>query len=62
MKARKQPKETKYSVRITEGAALKSEHIFTCEFQAQEFYEKIKFALEILQNDWYYVCLVKEEN
>lgn len=39
-----------------------SEHIFKNEFDAIEFYSKVKFVLDLLNDDWSYVLLKKEED
>lgn len=56
MKKSKKQKEVKYIVIIHDGTiGGRSQHIFKDEYAANEFFNKIKFALEVLNDDWYYV-------
>lgn len=63
---KKKSKQVRYLVIITDsssyGTGPRSVHSFRDEYGAKEFFDKIKFALDILNDDWYYVTLEKVES
>lgn len=62
MKKSKKPKEVRYIVTIHDGQiGGRSIHTFRDEYAANEFYNKMKFALDVLNDDWYFVSINKEE-
>ena len=61
MSKKKQPKETVYIVSLGGYNGPQSEHTFKDEHSAIEFYSKVKFVIDLLNDDWSYVLLRKEE-
>lgn len=62
MKKSKKPKEVKYIVTIHDGTpGGRSTHVFREEYAANEFFNKMKFAIDILNDDWYFVSMDTEE-
>lgn len=58
MKTKKQPKQIRYIVVVRDhDVGPRSVHNFRDEYSARELYEKLKFALEIIKDDWYYVTM-----
>lgn len=65
----KKTKKTKkiYVVEIFNGSGKCSEHAFSCAHRAWEFYSKIKFALDIIDDEYIWLSLpvekeIKNEN
>lgn len=61
MKTKKSPKQIVYIVCLGGYNGLQSEHTFKDEYSAIEFYSKVKFVIDLLNDDWSYVILRKEE-
>ena len=55
MKKNKKTK-TVYVVQVCDVIEKRSEHSFVCKRKAWDFYSKLKFALEIFEDDFNWVC------